>query len=133
MKNISEKAGCSQKYTNHSLRATTCTILDEAGFQNRHIMSVTGRSESSLKHYSRTSDKKKRLMSATLASKMNENVTIESNDGVLDIPEVERRPILTKSQEKMILSESNYNNNNEMSTSSVQHFYFHGPVTFFDK
>ena len=41
MKNISEKAGCSQKYTNHSLRATTCTILDEAGFQNRHIMSVT--------------------------------------------------------------------------------------------
>ena len=72
-------------------------------------------------------------MSATLASKMNENVTIESIDGVLDIPEVERRPILTNSQEKMILSESNYNINNEMSTSSVQHFHFHRPVTFFNK
>ena len=75
MKVIAEKAGCSHKYTNHSLRATTCTLLDEAGFPNRHIMSVTGhRSESSLKHYSRTSDKKKQLMSNALAHQMSENV-----------------------------------------------------------
>lgn len=132
MKGIAEKAGCTRKYTNHSLRATTCTLLDEAGFPNRHIMSVTGhRSESSLKHYSRTSDQKKKLMSTTLANKMNENVpTVESNDDVLgNIPE----SLLTDSQEQLILSESNFNIHNATSTSSVQQFHFHGPVTFINK
>ena len=134
MKQISENAGCSRRYTNHSLRATTCTLLDEAGFPNRHIMSVTGhRSESSLKHYSRTSDKKKKLMSSALALQMNQNApepAPEDNDDVLDnLPENR----LTNSQEQLILTESNYNIQNAMSTSSVQQFHFHGPVTFYNK
>lgn len=140
MKVIAEKAGCSHKYTNHSLRATTCTLLDEAGFPNRHIMSVTGhRSESSLKHYSRTSDKKKQLMSNALAHQMSENVPEVSepttseltthHSALLDsVPE----HILTNSQEQLILGE-NFNIHNATSTSSVQQFHFHGPVTFYNQ
>ncbi|KAJ8035841.1 hypothetical protein HOLleu_19640 [Holothuria leucospilota] len=134
MRKISEKAGCTQKYTNHSLRATTCTVLDEAGIPSRHIMSVTGhRSESSLKHYSCTSDQKKKLMSKELANQTSENVPeVQSNaDAILDnLPEV----LLTNSQEQPILNESNqFNIRNSMESSSIQQFHFHGPVTFYDK
>ncbi|KAJ8040475.1 hypothetical protein HOLleu_14774 [Holothuria leucospilota] len=135
MRKISEKAGCSQKYTNHSLRAKTCTVLDEAGIPSRHIMSVTGhRSESSLKHYSRTSDQKKKQMSTELANQMNENVQPEEQsnaDAMLDnLPEV----LLTNSQEQLILNESNqFNIKNSTESSSIQQFHFHGPVTFYNK
>ena len=50
---ISEKAGLSTRYTNHSLRATAVSILDKAQFASRHIMAVTDhKAESSLKTYS---------------------------------------------------------------------------------
>ena len=53
MSKISEKAGLSRKYTNHSLRATAVNILDKAQFTSRHIMAVTGhKAKSSLKIYS---------------------------------------------------------------------------------
>ena len=72
IKKIAETAGCAHSYTNHSLRATTVTILDEAGFAikiNRGIMEVTGhRAESSLKNYAKTSVKRKREMSAKISS-----------------------------------------------------------------
>ena len=42
MANISDQAGLSKKYTNHSLRATTVHILDSANIPTRHIMTVTG-------------------------------------------------------------------------------------------
>ncbi|XP_041471765.1 uncharacterized protein KIAA1958-like [Lytechinus variegatus] len=72
MKNIAKSAGCTAHYTNHSLRATTVTILDQAGIASRDIMEVTGhRSESSLKNYVKTS-KKKRKMSAQIASSLQE-------------------------------------------------------------
>ena len=68
MKKISEAAGCSKLYTNHSLRATSITILDQAGYSSRHIMSVSGhRTESSIKNYARTSDQHKKDMSNTLS------------------------------------------------------------------
>ena len=58
MKTITEKAG--QNYTNHSLRATTVTVLDEAGFAGRDIVAVTEhKSESSLKQYARTNNARK--------------------------------------------------------------------------
>lgn len=70
IKEISKEAGCSKIYTNHCLRATCVTVLDQAGFQNRDIMSVSGHhSEQSIKHYSRTSNEKKRQMSAIIARK----------------------------------------------------------------
>jgi hypothetical protein len=69
MKRISVSAQLSKMYTNHSIRATHVTILDEAGFEARHIMRTTGhKSESSIRSYSsRLSDGKKRDISSTLA------------------------------------------------------------------
>jgi hypothetical protein len=73
MKKLSKIAGCSKVYTNHSLRATCVTSLDNAGFASRDIMAVSGhKSESSLKHYVKTSDAKKKCMSAALAKQMNQ-------------------------------------------------------------
>ena len=48
MKWLSEKYNLSKEYTNQSLRATTITLLDEEGFEARH-MSISGhRSETSI-------------------------------------------------------------------------------------
>ena len=38
MKAISKQAKLSREYTNHSIRATSVTILDQCGFEARHIM-----------------------------------------------------------------------------------------------
>ena len=66
-KKISEAAGCSRVYTNHSLRATSVTSLDHAGYTSRDIMTVSRhRSESSIKHYVLTNEEMKRKMSKTL-------------------------------------------------------------------
>lgn len=57
MSEISEQAGLSIRYTNHSLRATTVHILDRAQIPSCHIMTVTGhKSENSLKTYSCVTD-----------------------------------------------------------------------------
>eukprot|EP00117_Sycon_ciliatum_P026295 scpid112350/ scgid21616/ len=42
MKSLSEKAGTSRIYTNHCLRATCVTVLQENGFSSNDITSVTG-------------------------------------------------------------------------------------------
>lgn len=69
MKKISMRAGCSQVYTNHCLRATSVTILDHAGFKSRDIMTVSGHhAESSIKNYVRTSEATKVEMSNALAN-----------------------------------------------------------------
>ncbi|XP_066913334.1 uncharacterized protein KIAA1958-like [Clytia hemisphaerica] len=55
MKRISIDANLPTNYTNHSIRATSVTVLDNAGTEARHIMAVSGhRSESSIRSYSRT-------------------------------------------------------------------------------
>jgi integrase len=65
MKNLSKQL--SKLYTNHSLRATTITLLDNKGFEARHIMSISGhKSESSIRSYSRTDDTQKRKISKAL-------------------------------------------------------------------
>ena len=49
MKILSRRARLSREYTNHSIRATSVTILDNSGFEARHIMCVSGhRQESSI-------------------------------------------------------------------------------------
>jgi len=60
MTNISKLANLSMNYTNHSIRATSITEMDEAGVASRHIMRISGnKSEASIKNYSsRLSDKK---------------------------------------------------------------------------
>jgi len=68
MKTISTKAELSQIYTNHCIRATCITALDNKGMEARHIMSISGhKSETSIKSYSRNvSEKKKHEMCAVL-------------------------------------------------------------------
>ena len=52
MKTISEMAGLSKLYTNHSVRATAITLWSNAGVPNQHIMAISGhRNEQSLAHY----------------------------------------------------------------------------------
>ena len=65
MVKISEYGNLSRKYKNHSVRATSITVLDTAGISGRHITKVSGhKSEGSLKSYSHhVSDAKKREIS----------------------------------------------------------------------
>ncbi|XP_041475625.1 uncharacterized protein LOC121424096 [Lytechinus variegatus] len=76
---ISKQAQCSKVYTNHCLRATAINKLDNAGFEARHIMAISGhRSENSIKHYSRVGESQKRRMSLTIASNNEEIATCSS-------------------------------------------------------
>ena len=69
MQNMSKDACLSKIYINHCIRATGFTLLDESGYEGRHIMTVSKhKSESSLKHYvSKAREKKKREMSHALS------------------------------------------------------------------
>ena len=60
----------SDKYTNHSIRATCITLLDNAQFEACHIIAVTGhKSEITIKNYSRKCpNEKKRQTSDALAT-----------------------------------------------------------------
>ena len=70
MKNLSRDVQLSRVYTNHSIRATSVTILDNSGFQAHHIMTVSGhKTESSIRSYaSKTADNVKRAMSDSLST-----------------------------------------------------------------
>ena len=69
----------SRRYTNHCLRSTAITILDDNTFASRHIMAVSGhRAESPLKTYARhTSEETPRNVSHILVnSTIGENIDI---------------------------------------------------------
>lgn len=70
MSDLSVAAALSKTYTNHCIRATAITTLDQAGYEARHIMTVSGhRNEASIKSYSRdTSTNQKRKMSEAISS-----------------------------------------------------------------
>lgn len=72
MQRISKDADLSQVYSNHCITATCITLLDERGYEGRHIMTISKhKSESSLKHYvSKAREKKKREMSNALAEQV---------------------------------------------------------------
>jgi integrase len=68
MKNLSKQLNLSKLYTNHSLRATTITLLDNKCFEARHIMYISGHKiESSIRNYSRTDDTQKRKIAKALS------------------------------------------------------------------
>ena len=69
MAELSKDAGLSAKYTNHCIRATCITALDQKGVEARHIMSISGhKSENSIRSYSeRLSESKKRQISDILS------------------------------------------------------------------
>jgi len=70
MSSIFKELKLSQKYTNHCIRVTAVSLLDECNFEARHIMRVSEhKSESSIRSYSRRlSDFKQKEISHALSS-----------------------------------------------------------------
>jgi len=70
MGDICKNSQCSQTYTSHCLRATAIQALNDAGFELRHIMYMSGhRNESSVRSYNREcSDKQKETLSKALSA-----------------------------------------------------------------
>ena len=70
MSSISKELRLSQKYTNHCIRETAVSLLDECNFEARHIMRVSEhKSESSIRSYSRRlSEVKRKEISHALTS-----------------------------------------------------------------
>ncbi|XP_062607573.1 uncharacterized protein LOC134269398 [Saccostrea cucullata] len=69
MKNLSKSAGLTKEYTNHCIRSTTITLLNNCGFESRHIATISGhRNEASLASYCYdTSDQQKKAMSDAIS------------------------------------------------------------------
>ena len=69
MTTLSVDAKLSMHYTNHCVRATVITLLDNSGYEAWHIMAVSGHKNiDSIQSYStRTSNSKKREMAESLA------------------------------------------------------------------
>ena len=70
MGDISRNSNCSKSYTAHCLRATAIQGMNDAGFELRHIMYMSGhRNEASVRSYNRTcSESQKQKISETLTS-----------------------------------------------------------------
>ena len=70
LRNMSERAGIFPYYTNHSLRATTVTVLSSKNVETRKIKAVTGhRSNTSIQSYcERPTGSQFKQMSSTLSS-----------------------------------------------------------------
>ena len=67
MTKISERAGLSQSYTNHSVRAACVTVLQSTNIEDHHIASVTmHKNISSLASYGRPSDQQKTVMARVI-------------------------------------------------------------------
>ena len=73
MKIISISAHHHQIYTNHSIRATTMTLLDNVEIAARHIMRTPGHKSEALirSHSSRMNDCQKRNISDVLSTSLN--------------------------------------------------------------
>ena len=87
MSEISRIGKLSCVYKNHSVRATSITLMDEAGIAGRHIMSVSGhQSETSLKSYSHhVSNTKKREISDTLSAALGHETGQPTPEQTLDL------------------------------------------------
>ncbi|KAH3815686.1 hypothetical protein DPMN_144217 [Dreissena polymorpha] len=70
MKNISTSAKLSQCYTGHCLRATAIQAMNDASYEARHIMFISGhRNEASICSYNRGCNiTQKKSMSNTLSA-----------------------------------------------------------------
>ena len=76
MSTLSTKYELSQRYTNHSIRVTGLQALEDANFEGRHIIRISGhKNEESIKHYARNlSAARKRSISSVLSSIIDEEV-----------------------------------------------------------
>ncbi|XP_071784608.1 uncharacterized protein [Asterias amurensis] len=129
MNDISLQAKCSTHYTNRCLRATGVTVLDSAGCEARHIMSVSGRrSETSIRSYSKTGEDEKRKTSQILSANTSQTIatslhgsaiatdrdhqpstssgsTIIDSDTHVKLPQSPQLQLLSNSQEEAILND----------------------------
>ncbi|WAQ94259.1 hypothetical protein MAR_006730 [Mya arenaria] len=83
---FSESANLSREYTNHCIRATAITALSHAGFEARHIMTISGhRNESSVRSSVKdTTPQQKRVMSETLSNILPHSICSVFDDGMND-------------------------------------------------
>jgi hypothetical protein len=79
---ISQVCNLSKRYTNHCMRSTCLTALDDNGIETRHIMGLSGhKSESAVRAYSkRLSEKKTRQISDILSATIQETGNDESRN-----------------------------------------------------
>ena len=80
MKTISKQSNLSRQFTNHSIRATSITVLDLSKFSDRDIMSISGhKSETSIKNYTGkvSTDRRYEMSSALAASVMNTDTCMQ--------------------------------------------------------
>jgi hypothetical protein len=122
MSGISIAAKLSKKYTNHSIRATSVTLLDTENFDARHIMALSGhKSETSIRSYaSRVRDSKRREMSLALSKHQLDppTVTPDKNEAFSHNPPVGSFVSSTDSVDDEILQAlplGNYQVNNTVS------------------
>ena len=79
----SQEAGLSRSYTNHSIRATAFTILDNSGFEAGHIMVVSGhRNEASIQSYSKTDTLTKKKTPETLTEARGTECELRTNEAL---------------------------------------------------
>ena len=98
MRNISTEAELSCVYTNHCIRATTCKVLDDAGYDSRHIMYVSGHvNEASVKSYSnQPSTSQQRELSTTLSKSL---LTVDPDTSCREIASVPHCPVTVSSSD----------------------------------
>ena len=87
MAKISQVCNLSKLYTNHCIRSTCITALDDNGIETRHIMGLSGhKSESAVRAYSkRLSEKKTRKISEILSTTVQQTGTDESRNSCTSI------------------------------------------------
>ena len=119
MKTISIDAGLSQLYTNHCIRASCITALDDGGMEARHIMNVSGhKSETSIKSYSRNvSESKKHEMCTVLHSVLN---PVSENLQSLEEKHVMENIVNPMPENLLLLSKESITDNLVFETDQVQ-------------
>lgn len=88
MKKISITANLSKKYTNHCVRATCITNLDQNGVDTRHIMSISGhKSETAIRSYSsRLCEERKRQIFEVLSNSVPSKRTCTTANHIQSLP-----------------------------------------------
>ena len=108
MKFLSQDLKLNTEYTNHSIRSTVITTLDNAGFEARHIMQLSShKNEATIKEYSvKCPENKRREMSDSLSDailpkkkKIEPTCTVSLNpdqdvkDVILNLPSFDIVPV----------------------------------------
>ena len=96
MSNVSKQCGLSQRYTNHSIRVTGCTVLTRCNFSHSEIMAVSGhKSIQSLAVYQKTKEKQKLQMGKALLQSMTrseDEIDVNKRQQIESVPKAKAQP-----------------------------------------